>query len=125
MSKDYGSITNVHDLLHVVTDEEHCDTLSAETFNEFQHVSGLLHTKCCRGLIKEDDASAPSNSAADGDCLPLASGQSLNGIPHRGDLDSELRQNAGALPVHLPFVEPSEPTQGWTADEDLSIQKEI
>src|SRR4051794_9137871 len=96
----------MHDLLHVVADQQDRQAVPRRLADEAADLLLLLDAERRRGLVEQEHRAAPDDGARDGDRLALAAGQGSARRAHRVDANRKALELLLAAPAHGAAVEP-------------------
>src|SRR5690606_13222457 len=115
------AVYEIEDLAQIVADEDQWDAALLETPDDVLHLGCLLHAKCCRGRVHDDELGSEACRARDRHTLPLAAGHVLDLAAQMWDFHARSAQRFDRALHHLAFVEKAERAE---IEHDLLAAKE-
>src|SRR3954447_16466481 len=76
------AVGDLHDVVHVVRDEDDAEALVGQAADEVEHLTRLRDAERCRGLVEEDHLAVPEHGLRDGDGLALPTRQTRDRLAH-------------------------------------------
>src|SRR3954451_8634239 len=76
------AVRDLHDIVHVVRDQDHAEALVGQAADEVEHLTRLRDTQGRRGLVEEDHLAVPEHGLRDGDVLALPTRQTCDRLAH-------------------------------------------